>query len=73
MVGKENLEGRSATKWEVANQHGVRVYLWTDDKLEIAVKWVIENATYELKGIQEGAVPDSMFDLPAGYTPLSQR
>ena len=64
MVGKENIEGRSATKWELVNQHGVRVYLWTDDKLGIAVKWHIEDVTYDLTGIHEGAVPANMFELP---------
>jgi len=67
MVGKENIGGRSATKWELVNQHGVRVYLWTDDKLGVAVRWHIENVTYDLTGIHEGAVPDSMFELPPEY------
>lgn len=67
MVGKEILEGRSATKWELVNPHGERIYLWTDDQLGIAVRWHIENATYDATGIREGAVPDSMFELPAGY------
>ena len=67
IVGKEKIEGRSATKWELVNQHGVHIYLWTDDKLGIAVRWHIENVTYDLTGIHEGAVPDSMFELPPGY------
>jgi hypothetical protein len=67
MVEKENIAGRSTTKWELVNQHGVRVYLWTDDKLEVAVRWHIENVTYDLTGIHEEAVPDSMFELPSGY------
>ena len=67
MVGKENVGGRSATKWELVNQHGVHVYLWTDDKLEVAVRWHIENVTYDLTGIHEGPVPDNMFELPPGY------
>jgi hypothetical protein len=68
MVEKENIGGRSATKWEIVNQHGVHVYLWTDDKLEVAVRWHIENVTYDLSGIHEGSFPDSMFELPAGYS-----
>jgi hypothetical protein len=67
MVGKENIEGRAATKWELVNQHGERVYLWTDDKLKVAVRWHIENVTYDLKGIHERAIPGSMFELPPGY------
>jgi hypothetical protein len=68
MAGRENIGGRSATEWELVNQHGVRVYLWTDDKLEVAVRWRIENATYDLTGIHEATVPDSMFEIPRGYT-----
>ena len=67
MVGKENVGGRSATKWELVNQHGVHIYLWTDDKLEVAVRWHIENVTCDLTGIHEGAVPDDLFELPPGY------
>jgi hypothetical protein len=50
------------------NQHGERVYLWTDDRLEVPVRWYIENVRYYLTGIHEVSVPDSMFDLPPGYT-----
>ena len=67
MIGKENIDGRKATKWELVNQHEVHVYLWTDDQLEVAVRWHIENVTYDLTGIHEGSVPDSMFELPRGY------
>jgi hypothetical protein len=68
MVGKEDMEGRSVTKWELVNQHGVHVYLWTDDKLEVAVRWHIENVTYDLTGIHEVPVPENMFELPTGYS-----
>ena len=69
MVGKENVNGRSATKWKLINQHGEHIYLfylWTDDQLGIAIRWHIENVTYDATGIREGTVPDSMFELPAG-------
>jgi len=68
MVGKENVDERAATKWELTNQHGEHVYLWTDDRFEIAVRWQIENVTYELKHIHESGMPDSMLEVPAGHT-----
>jgi hypothetical protein len=68
MLAKENVDGRPATKWEAMNQHGERVFLWTDDELEVALRLEIENVTYELRNIREGRVPDSMFELPADYT-----
>lgn len=67
-VSKDSIEGRTASKWELINQHGERVYLWTDDALKVAVKWQIENVTYQVTGIHEGEVSDDLFDLPDGYT-----
>ena len=67
MAGKERIDGRPATKWELVNQHGERIYLWTDDRFEVPVRWYIENVRYYLTGIHEVSVPDSMFDLPPGY------
>ncbi len=68
MVGRETINDRVTTKWELVNQHGVRIYLWTDDKLPAAIRWNIENVTYDLNGIREEAVQDDLFTLPAGYT-----
>jgi hypothetical protein len=68
MLAKENVDGRTATKWESMNQHGERVLLWTDDRLELALRLEIENVTYELKNIHEAHLLDSMFELPADYT-----
>lgn len=67
MVDRENLDGRAATKWDVVSQHGEHVYLWTDDKLEVALRWEIENVTYELKNIHETELGGSMFELPPNY------
>jgi hypothetical protein len=68
MVGKETINDRPATKWELLNHHGERVYLWTDDEAEIAVRWQIENVTYEATDVGAAAVPDGLFVLPSGYT-----
>jgi len=68
MIRKETIEGRSTTEWELVNEHGESVYLWTDDKLAVAVRWHIENVTYDLTDIHNDEVPDSMFELPSGYT-----
>jgi hypothetical protein len=72
MIGKETIDGRGATKWELLNQHGERVYLWTDDEAEIAVRWQIENVTYEATDVRSAAVPDDFFKLPSGYSLLSR-
>jgi hypothetical protein len=68
MVVREQLGGRQATKWLLVNQHGEPVYLWTDDQLGIALRWEIENVTYEVTGIHETDATEKMFEVPAGYT-----
>lgn len=68
MLRRESVSGRQATKWLLVNQHSVPVYLWTDDQIGIALRWQIENVTYEVSGIREGSVADKAFELPAGYT-----
>jgi hypothetical protein len=72
-VAKENIEGRSATKWQLLNRHGSKVYLWTDDEQGIAVRYIIGDAIYEARNIREGAVANSMFELPSGYSALPPR
>lgn len=67
MLAKENVRGRQATKWLLVNQHGEPVHLWTDDQLGIALRWEIENVTYEVSGVHETNVADNMFELPGGY------
>jgi hypothetical protein len=68
MLAKETLGGRQGTKWLLVNQHGEPVYLWTDDQLGIALRWEIENVTYEVSGVHEAKIADNMFRLPDGYT-----
>jgi hypothetical protein len=72
VVGKETINGRPATKWELLNHHGERVYLWTDDVAEIAVRWQIGNVTYEATNVHAAAVPEGLFELPSGYTLVSR-
>ena len=72
LVGRESISGRPTTKWELLNQHSERIYLWTDDEAQIAVRWQIENVTYEATDVRKAAVKDDLFELPSGYTPLSR-
>jgi hypothetical protein len=67
MLGRESVGGRQATKWRLVNQHGEPVYLWTDDQIGLALRWKIENVTYEVARIHETSVADNMFQLPGGY------
>jgi hypothetical protein len=67
MLGKEIVGGRQANKWSRVNQRGEPVYLWTDDQLGIALRLEIENVTYEVSGIRQRKIANSMFELPGDY------
>ena len=73
MVNRQVVDGRSTTKWQTLNQRGEQVYLWTDDQLGIAVRWQIENVTYEATDIRGADIADTFFVLPSSYTELSQQ
>lgn len=66
----EMVNGRSATKWEITSG-GTTTSTWIDDKLKIPVKTEAAGHTWELKNIQEGSQPDSLFELPAGYKKMA--
>jgi hypothetical protein len=72
-VDKETIEGRSATKWEVVNNVGRRVYLWSDDETGIALRWQIETVTYTVDNIRSENLPDDLFALPSDYTHVGKR
>lgn len=74
VLGKENVDGRTATKWDVYNPKGFHVYFWTDDALEITLRMAMGDATnYEVKNLVPARVPDSVFELPAGYEKLDRQ
>jgi len=68
MVGKETIDGRPTTKWEFWNQQGEHFYLETDDEAEIAVRWQVQNVTYEATDVRAAVVAESLFELPSDYT-----
>ena len=67
-VGSETVNGRSTVKYEVANAKGETGNVWLDPKLRFPVKWEGKNGNWELRNIQEGSQPASLFEVPAGYT-----
>jgi len=42
--------------------------MWLDPKLRFPVKWEGKNGSGELRNIQEGSQPSSLFEIPSGYT-----
>jgi hypothetical protein len=67
LVGKEEINGRTANKWDVLNPHGFHVYFWTDDKLEVALRCDIGAPVYNVTNLRETAVDKTVFELPSGY------
>lgn len=66
-VGSDTVNGRSAIKYEGTNSEGKSGQLWIDSKLHWLSKVQSENGGMELRNIQEGSQPSSLFEVPAGY------
>jgi len=67
-VGSDTVNGRSTVKYEGTNSRGEPGAVWLDPKLRFPVKWEGKNGGGELRNIQEGSQPASLFEIPAGYT-----
>jgi hypothetical protein len=69
-VGAETINGRSTQKWEFTSAvfgKQSKSYQWIDPQLYIAVKHADDHSVRELRNIQEGPQPDSLFEIPADY------
>lgn len=66
-VGSETVNGRSTVKYEGTNAKGETGDVWLDPKLRFPVKWEGKNGSWELRNIQEGTQPASLFEIPADY------
>jgi len=69
-VGTETVNGRSTVKYETTNASGDVSHFWLDPKLRFPVKWEGKSNSGELRNIQEGAQPASLFEIPAGFTKM---
>jgi hypothetical protein len=69
-VGNETVNGRNTVKYEGTSNSGDVNYVWLDPKLRFPVKWQGKNSGGELRNIQEGGQPGSLFEIPAGYTKM---
>ncbi|MBZ5682609.1 MAG: DUF4412 domain-containing protein [Acidobacteriia bacterium] len=70
-VGSETVNGRSTIKYEGTRANGDVGYVWLDPKLRFPVKWEgAHEQGGELRNIQEGSQPSSLFEIPAGYTKM---
>lgn len=71
-VGGESVNGRPCDKWEFTSQrNNEKHWVWIDEKNHIPIKTVTQDGTsIELKNIQEGPQPASLFQIPSGYQKL---
>jgi hypothetical protein len=69
-VGSETVNGRSTVKYEATNANGDVSHFWLDPKLRFPVKWQGKNSSGELRNIQEGTQPGSLFEIPAGFNKM---
>ena len=66
-IGSETVNGRNTVKYEGTNAKGETGDVWLDPKLRFPVKWEGKNGSWELRNIQEGTQPASLFEIPADY------
>jgi len=66
-IGDETVNGRTTVKYEGTSDDGNAGSVWIDTKLHFPVKWQGKNGAGELRNIEEGAQPSSLFVVPAGY------
>jgi hypothetical protein len=68
-VGTDTVNGRSAVEYEATNSSGDVTRVWLDAKVRFPLKWQGKNSG-ELRNLQEGSQPASLFEIPAGYTKM---
>jgi hypothetical protein len=66
-LSDESVNGREALRYEATNSNGAMTRLWFDSKLRMLVKWEAGKNGGEMRNIQEGPQPSSIFEIPAGY------
>lgn len=72
-IGNEAVNGRSTVKYQGTSADGDISYVWIDPKLRFPVKWQDKNSGGELRNIQEGAQPASLFEVPSDYQKMDMR
>jgi hypothetical protein len=69
-VGSETVNGRDTIKYEGTNANGEVSHFWLDPKLRFPVKWEGKGNAGELRNVQEGSQPASLFEIPAGFNKM---
>ncbi len=75
LIGKETIDGRMTEKYRIVyTAAGIKttIYQWIAPDLILPVKTAAEDGSWmmEYKNIKTGSQPDSLFELPAGYSKM---
>lgn len=67
-LGQETLNGRRVVKIRCQEPSGEVMTMWIDERLQWPIRAEAGGTVFELSNINETRVPDSRFEVPAGYT-----
>jgi hypothetical protein len=73
-IDDELLDGVAVKKWDLLNPgSGGRVLFWTDSVRGITLRMdIVGAAIYEVKNLKNTSVPDSLFQIPAGFSKIER-
>ena len=69
-LGEETASGLPCKKFETV-EDGEKTLFWIPKQFAFPIKVEDSEVVMEYKNIKEGSVPDSLFELPAGYEKIS--
>jgi hypothetical protein len=70
LLGEETASGLPCKKFETV-EDGEKTYFWISSQFAFPIKVEDAEVTMEYKNIKEDSIPDSLFELPAGYEKMS--
>jgi hypothetical protein len=75
MTGREIVNGRNIEKYEATVAMGgdaAIIHFWVDPSLHVIIKYEMNGKTIsELRNVQEGPQPKTLFEIPAGYQKMA--
>ena len=66
-VGDDTLNGRPTVKYEGRCSNKNPCHIWIDRRLRFLVKWEDGSNGRELRNIEEGTQPNTLFEIPRGF------
>ena len=67
LVGKEEMNGRTASKWDLLNPHGFHVIHGHSDVTPQGDLQLVVDPEINVTNLREVAVDKTLFELPSGY------